>query len=140
MEDDSINHSTYVVRLPTTAISLDHRDLKSCFADLTSLIKLTNQVWEHIAVRLTWSLLRLIHLSPPKDAFPGFWGVFSFKFQVFSWPGDIFLVAVGTRCTVSIPNFDTYLTTEDHNALIKVMMFHRWSWVQSGKWWIWSEI
>ncbi len=44
VEDDSINHSMYVVQLPTTAISLDHRDLKSCFTDLTSLMKLTNRV------------------------------------------------------------------------------------------------
>ncbi len=44
VEYDSINHSMYVVWLPTTAISLDHRHLKSCLADLTSLIKLTNRV------------------------------------------------------------------------------------------------
>ncbi len=44
VEDDSITHSAYVEWLPITVISLDHRDLKSCFVDLTSLIQPTNQL------------------------------------------------------------------------------------------------
>ncbi len=31
VEDNLIKHSMYVVQLPTTAISLDQRDPKSCF-------------------------------------------------------------------------------------------------------------
>ncbi len=39
VEDNSSTQSAYVVWFPITAISLVHRDLKSCFADLMLLIQ-----------------------------------------------------------------------------------------------------
>ncbi len=54
--------------------------------------KVDQSFFFNIAVRLTWSLLRLIHLSPQKDIFPSFCWFFFFKFPVFSWPGSLFFL------------------------------------------------
>ncbi len=90
VEDDSINHSTYVVRLRTTAISLDHWDLKSCFTDLTLLIKMTNRYKRTHSCSVDMITSQINSFIAPKRRFswvfflqiPGLGGI-SFKFPVF---------------------------------------------------------
>ncbi len=85
-EDDSITYSAYVLWLLNTAISLDHRDLKSCFANLTSLIQLTNRLEKMCSylIDVHFSLIQFTY--HPKYTFSP---VFFFKFPVFSRPGSL---------------------------------------------------
>ncbi len=64
---------------PITAISLDHWDLKSCFTNLTSLIQLTNQLWEYVANWLTFNSAQFNSLIAPKRRF---FPVFRVFFQI----------------------------------------------------------